>query len=90
MSDTAEGDGEVDGEEDSDAEGEADGDEEAETDGELDAEDDAEVDGEEDGTESFVIICAARTKLAFSNISSSSMLRAAPSMRVFSSRTIPP
>ena len=49
-----------------------------------------EEEGDEDDTATVLIICAALTKLAFSKMSISSIFKAAPSIRVFSSRMIPP
>ena len=85
--------GELDGELDGLLDGEADGELEGLLEGESGSVDGLEL-GEEEGEEletaTVLIICAARTKFAFSNMSISSMFSAAPSIRVFSSRTIPP
>jgi hypothetical protein len=93
-------DGELDGELDGLAEGlllgEADGESLGEAEGEAeletaaDGEELGEADGEDEGMTSLVITCAARTKLAFSKMSNSSIFKAAPSIRVFSSRIMPP
>jgi hypothetical protein len=75
-----------------------DGDEDGELLGELEGEAELEPvglaegleEGEEEAVATRVITCAALTKLAFSKMSNSSMFKAAPSIRVFSSRIIPP
>jgi hypothetical protein len=67
-------------------EGEEDGEAELEPEGLLLGDDD----GEEEDVATRVITCAALTKLAFSKMSNSSIFKAAPSIRVFSSRIIPP
>jgi hypothetical protein len=78
----------LDGDADGLLEGEAEG--EAELLPDAEGEEEGELLGEEEGMASLVITCAARTKLAFSKMSNSSMFKAAPSIRVFSSRIMPP